>query len=69
MKKKLKVLLLIITIFSFNNVYAETINFHSTSNHTKKEIIDKYNNSKQKYNYNTPVYNEYPSFGPYQEGR
>ena len=41
--KKLKILLfLIVSIFSYQSVYAETLSNHSTMSHTKDEIIKKY---------------------------
>ena len=67
--KKLKYLLLFIILFCYLDVYAETITYHSTMEHTKKEIIDKYNETRSTYHYNDSVYQEIPSLNiPYQEG-
>ena len=62
-------LFLIISIFTYQNTYAETITNHSTMTHTKSQIIEKYNLAKPKFNYNNSVYKENPSTSiPYKEG-
>ena len=42
MSKKIFLIIILISFFSFNQVYAETINTHSTMSHTKEEIRNKY---------------------------
>ena len=69
MKKKLYIIILLIAVFSFYNVHAETINTHSTMSHTKEEIKNKYNESKSKFNYNNSIYKDNPNTSiPYSEG-
>ncbi len=68
--KKAKYLFLFMILFSFPKVYAETIANHSTMKHTKKEIIDKYHETRSSFNYNKSVYEEVPSLNiPYKEGK
>ncbi len=67
--KKVKCLFLFIILFYYPKVYAETITNHSTTEHTKKEIVDKYNATRSSYNYNQSVYEVNPSLSiPYKEG-
>ena len=69
MKKKLFIIILLIAVFSFYNVHAETINNHSTMSHTKEEIKNRYNASKSKFNYNNSIYKNNPNTSiPYYEG-
>ena len=69
MKKKIFLIILLISFFSFKQVYAETINTHSTQNHTKEEITNRYNASKSKYNYSNSIYKDNPNTSiPYYEG-
>ena len=69
MKKKIFIIILLISLFSFYNVYAETINTHSTMSHTKEEIKNKFNESKSKFNYSNSIYKDNPNTSiPYYEG-
>ena len=69
MKKKLLLIILLISLFSFYNVHAETINTHSTMSHTKEEIKSKFNESKSKFNYSNSIYKDNPNTSiPYYEG-
>ena len=67
--KKIYILILIITIFSFNKVSALTINTHSTMSHSKEEIINRFNLSQSKFNYKNSIYKTNPNTNiPYYEG-
>ena len=69
MKKRLIVILTILCLFSVHNVNAETITTHSTMNHSKEEIINRFNASKSKFNYNNSIYKTNPNTNaPYYEG-
>ena len=63
------IILVLVSFFSYQIVYAETITTHSTMSHTKSEIIEKFLSSKSKFNYSNSVYKENPSTSiPYKEG-
>ena len=67
--RKLKIIVLLIIIFSYQNIVAKTLSNHSTMSHTKSEIVDKFIASQSKFNYSNSVYKDIPSTSiPYQEG-
>ena len=69
MKKLLIVLLSVLCLFSYKNVYAATLSTHSTMSHTKEQIINKFKESKSKFNYNNSVYQTNPVLtAPFYEG-
>ena len=69
MKKLLITIITIICLFSYKNVFAQTLFTHSTMSHTKEQIVTKYNESKSKFNYNNSVYKTDPILtAPFYEG-